>query len=167
MKLLIADYAATRAGIRVLLDDEHWEVCAEADDAAEAIAAADREAPDVCVIGLDLPGGAITAVREISHLRPDLAIVVLASSQDADDLLAVLRAGARGYAVPGIDAQGLQRVLRAVAAGEAAVPRSLVLELVRELQGGAGGVAGLTGREAQVLGMLRRGQSTSAIAGRL
>jgi DNA-binding NarL/FixJ family response regulator len=165
VRLLIADYAATRIGVRAVLDDE-WDVCAEADDADGAIAAASDQQPDICLIGLELPGGAVRAVREISDAAPGSALVGLATGHDADDLLAVLRAGAVGYSIAGAEPGQLRRVLRAVKAGEAAVPRSLVLELIRELQGAAG-AEGLTVREAQVLGMLRRGQSTSSIAMRL
>jgi DNA-binding NarL/FixJ family response regulator len=70
--------------------------------------------------------------------------------------------------MPGpIDAERLRTIVRAVAAGEAVVPRGMVLELMLELRAGGGGVDALTGRESQVLGMLRRGQSTAAIAARL
>jgi len=55
----------------------------------------------------------------------------------------------------------------AAAANEAVVPRSMVLELVLELQGGGTGADGLTSRESQVLGMLRRGHKTGEIADRL
>jgi DNA-binding NarL/FixJ family response regulator len=61
----------------------------------------------------------------------------------------------------------LGRVVDAVIAGEAAIPRSMVLALVRELQGGSAGGESLTTRERQVLGLLQRGQSTGQIADRL
>jgi DNA-binding NarL/FixJ family response regulator len=58
-------------------------------------------------------------------------------------------------------------VVKAIAANEAVVPRSMVLELLRELRGGGPGTDTLTARETQVLGMLRRGQTTAEIANRL
>ena len=57
--------------------------------------------------------------------------------------------------------------MKAIAANEAVVPRSMVLELLLELRGGGPGVDALSTREAQVLGMLRRGQTTAEIADRL
>jgi DNA-binding NarL/FixJ family response regulator len=61
----------------------------------------------------------------------------------------------------------LRKIVRAVVAKEAAVPRAMVLELMRELRGAVTSEEGLTGREGQVLGLLRRGHSTAAIAERL
>jgi DNA-binding NarL/FixJ family response regulator len=166
VRTVLADYFATRVGIASVLQDE-WEICGEAGTADEAIALAEQEQPDVCVIGLELPGGVIQAVRGAKLAAPHTAIVVFAAERDADDLLAVLRAGAVGYVPVDAGDEGLRRVMRAVAAGEAAVPRAMVLELIRELQSASGGTDGVTPREAQILGMLRRGQSTSAIASRL
>jgi DNA-binding NarL/FixJ family response regulator len=92
---------------------------------------------------------------------------VLALENDADHLLECVRAGAVGYVPGALDAERLNRVVMAAAAGEAVVPRSMVLELVLELRGGGTGAEALTGRESQVLGMLRRGHRTADIAERL
>lgn len=165
-RLLIADRVPTRVGIRMALNGD-VEVCAEAGDAEQAIRAAKRAQPDVCLVGEDLSGGAIAAVRGVSRAAPNAAVVVLDRSPDVDNLLEAVRAGAVGY-VPGtVDAERLRRIVRAVAAREAVVPRSMVLDLLLELRGGGPGTDALTAREAQVLGMLRRGQSTAEIAERL
>jgi DNA-binding NarL/FixJ family response regulator len=166
-RLLLADHAPTRLGIRIALGDE-IHVCGEAGSAEEAIIVAERERPDICLVGVDLPGGTIAAVQGICSAVPDTAVVVLASAPDVDDMIASVRAGAIGYIPASVKAGSLRRVVAAVASGEAAMPRSMVLGLARELRGTAAGRAdGLTPREAQVLNMLRRGQSTSAIANRL
>jgi DNA-binding NarL/FixJ family response regulator len=166
-RLLIADHAPTRLGIRIAVDDVVT-VCAEAGDAQEAISAAERVQPDVCIVGLEISGGGVVAVAGICAVAPSTAVIVLSSSSEPDDLLASVRAGAIGYLPGSIDPVPLRRVLGAVLCGEAALPRGMVLELARELQGTASPAAeGLTAREAQVLGMLRRAQSTSAIAQRL
>jgi DNA-binding NarL/FixJ family response regulator len=165
-RLLIADYAPTRLGIRMALGGEVV-VRAEAGDYESAIRAAMREQPDVCLVGRDLPGDGLAAVRGICRAAPRAAVVVLAQTSDPDDLLESVRAGAVGY-VPGtLDAERIRRVVRAIAANEAVVPRSLVLELLLELRGGGNGTDALTARESQVLGMLRRGCSTAGIAERL
>ena len=166
--MLIADNEPTRLGARNALGREIY-VCAEAADAEGAIAAATREQPDVCLIGLEIPGGGLTAVRGICEVAPATAVIVLAGIRDVDDLLDSVRAGAVGYLPAGdVDASMLRRIVRAVIADEAAVPRSMVLHLLAELRTVV--VADherLTTRETQVLGMLRRGHSTAVIARRL
>jgi two-component system, NarL family, response regulator LiaR len=164
MRVLIVDQAPMRAGIRLALGHD-IEICAEASTAEEAIRAAMREQPDVCLVGREIPGDGLVAVRGICRAAPESAVVVLAQIRDADDLLESVRAGAIGYVPDALDADRLRRVLDAITSNEAVVPRSMVLELLLELRGGGG--ESLTTRESQVLGMLRRGHSTAAIADRL
>lgn len=142
-------------------------MCAEADDAEAAIRAARREQPDVCLVGLGVPGGGILATRGVCGVAPRAAVVVLSTAPDVDDLLSCVQAGAVGYLLSDISASSLRMAVEAVIAGEAAVSRSMVLALIRELQGATIGGDNLTARERQVLGMLWRGRSTVAIADRL
>lgn len=147
--------------------DGEVDVCAEADDAETAIRAAKRDQPDLCLVGAAIDGGAIGAVRGICRAAPGAAVVVLADEEDVDDLLDCIRSGAVGY-VPGpVDAEHLRRVVRAVAAHEAVVPRSMVLELLLEVRSLGSGGGGLSTRESQVVGLLRRGHTTAEIARRL
>jgi DNA-binding NarL/FixJ family response regulator len=167
-RVLVADYGLVRLGVRMALQDEDGiEICAQAGDADEAIAEARRSQPDVCLVGWDLPGGGITAIHGMFEVAPIAAVVVLASTQDVDDLLAALRAGAIGYVPGGASCQSLRRVVRAVLSHEAAVPRSMVRDLILELRATTLGTHDVTRREAQVLDMLRQGHSTSEIALRL
>lgn len=166
ISLLVADDRATRLGIRMALADE-MRICAEADNAEQAILAAKREQPDVCLIGREIPGDGLGAVRGICRAAPGTAIVVLAAVRDVDEMLEAVRGGAMGYMPGPLDAERLLRIVRAVARREAVMPRSLVMDLMLELRGGAAESDLLTARETEVLGMLRRGQSTRAIAVRL
>ncbi len=166
VRMLLADRAPTRLGIRMALHGE-VEICAEADNAEQAIRAAMREQPDVCLIGRDLSGDGLGAVRGVCRAAPRAAVVVLSEVRDVDDLLAAVRAGAVGYIPEGLDATRLRKIVGAVTASEAVVPRAMVMELLMELRGAGSGVEALTHREAQVLGMLRRGHTTAAIARRL
>jgi DNA-binding NarL/FixJ family response regulator len=166
-RVLIADHAPTRLGTRMALAEDA-EICAEAGDADEAIAEAERTQPDVCLVGLEITGGGLRAVRGICEVAPDSAVIVFAGISDVDDLLAAVRAGAVGYVPGGVDADRVRRIVRAAADREATVPRSMVLSLLGELRAaGSAGDDRLTAREAQILGMLRRGHSTAGIAGRL
>jgi len=166
LRLLIADRAPTRVGIRIALNGA-VEVCAEADDAEQAIRAAKRLQPDLCLIGDHIAGDSLAAIRGVCRAAPACAVVVLAQAHDADYLLECVRAGAVGYVPGALDADRLNRVVKAAANNEAVVPRSMVLELVLELRGGGSGSDALTSRESQVLGMLRRGHRTADIAERL
>jgi len=166
-RLLIADHAATRLGIRMALDGL-VQVCAEGGNASDAIELAARTRPDLCLVGFELPGGGLVATRGIRDVAPEIPIIILANGADADDLLAAIDAGACGYLPGEAPGPSLARGVAAVLAGEAAIPRSIMIELVRALQAKAAGTSdGLTAREAQVLAMLERGQPTAAIAERL
>lgn len=165
-RVLVADNSATRLGIRMALGGE-VDICAEADDAEQAIRAAKREQPDVCLVGRDLPGDGLVAVRGVCRAAPRAAVVVLAEVRDVDDLLDAVRAGAIGYVPGGVDPARLRRVFAAALANEAVVPRAMVLDLLLELRGAGHGAEALTSREAQILGMLRRGHTTAEIGDRL
>jgi two-component system, NarL family, response regulator LiaR len=166
MRLLIVDNAPTRAGIRMALGDDVL-VCAEETVLDQAIRAAKREQPDIAFIGREVAGDWRALVRGVCRAAPLCAVVVLAQTSDPDDMLESVRAGAVGY-VPGVlDTERIRRVFRALQGSEAIVPRSMVNELLSELRGTHNAENGLTGREAQVLGMLRRGHSTAWIAERL
>jgi DNA-binding NarL/FixJ family response regulator len=158
--LLVADNEPTRIGILMALRGEA-DVCAEAENAEQAIRAAKREQPEVCLVGRSIIGDGIRATRGICRAAPRAAVVVVAQAFDADDLLEAVRAGAVGYVSAGdLDAAGLWRVVRAAAGGEAIVPRATVRRLLEELRDRGE----LSAREVQVLSMLRRGSSTAAIA---
>ena len=150
------------------LADQQIEICAEAGDVAHAIAEAQREQPDMCLVGSDLPGGGLAAVRGIQTVAPGATVIVLAGAGDASELLMAVRAGAIGY-VPGTTTrEQLRRACQAALAGEAVVPRSMVRTLIGELHKSAALIAGdLTSRQAQVLDLLRRGDSPTEVAGRL
>jgi DNA-binding NarL/FixJ family response regulator len=166
IRLLIADRAPMRLGVRIALDGE-VEICAEAETAEQAIRAAKLEQPDVCLIAWELTGGGRAAVRGIMRAAPGASVIVLADDCDIDAMLDAVRAGAVGY-VPGVvSVERLQKIIKAVGDDEAVLPRALVRDLLLELRAAGSVTDGLTAREAQVLGMLRRGHSTSAIAHRL
>lgn len=167
IRVLVADHVPTRLGIRLALAG-HAEICAEADTCPLAVSAACTSRPDVCLIGESLPGGGINAVREISRAVPETSLVVLSHRQSGHNLLTAVRAGAVGYVPAGFDAPQLRRVITSVVSDQVAVPRSLVRDLVTELRELQRAVEeGITGREAEILAMLRAGRTTTAIATQL
>ena len=164
--LLLVDRPPTRSGARTALTQE-FRICGEADDIEQAIRLADELQPDVCLIGRDVAGDDLASVSEVCRAAPACAVVVLSEVRDAEDMLAAVRAGAVGYVPGALDGDRLRRIVAAAVNDEAIVPRTMVHELLLELRAGGAGADALTARESQVLGMLRRGKSTAAIAKRL
>ena len=166
VKVLLVDHPPTRAGMRMAPGGE-VEICAECGEVDLAIRAAKLEQPDIALIGREIAGDWRAAVRGVCRAAPHCAVIVLAQSPDADDMLESIRAGALGY-VPGtIGADKLRTMFRFARTREALIPRTMVLELLTEIRGTSVPETGLTVREAQVLGMVRRGHSTAWIADRL
>jgi two-component system response regulator DevR len=166
VRLLIVDHAPTRAGIRLALAGE-VEVCAEAGDVETAIRAAKREQPRIAFLGTSISPEWCAAVRGICRAAAGCSVIVLAESEDPDDLLESVRAGAVGYVPGALEIDRLRHVFRAATAHEAVIPRAMVSDLLTELRSGGADDETLTRREAQVLRMLRRGHSTAGIAERL
>lgn len=175
--LIADDHAPTRADVREALEDHPaFTVCADVADAAEAVRAATRLLPDLCLLDIRMPGGGIGAAWEIAARLPETRIVMLTVSQADDDLFDALRAGASGYLLKDTDPQRLPLALLDVLNGEAAIPRRLVARLMREFRErgprrrtlvAREGTAQLTSREWEVLELLREGLSTSQISERL
>jgi DNA-binding NarL/FixJ family response regulator len=173
--VLVEDQLLVRTAVRRLLEAEGFEVVSEAVDAAAGTEAVIRERPDICLIDVSVPGGGITATREITRRTPETTVVMLTASSDHEDLLDSIRAGASGYLLKDMNPERLPAALRGVLAGEAAVPRALMAHLLTDLQTqgrrravvGKNGRAELTGREFEVLAMLCDGLSNAAIAERL
>jgi DNA-binding NarL/FixJ family response regulator len=158
----------------VALEEGGFEVCAEAGDAEEAVQAALREEPDLCLLDVRMPaGGGIRAAAEISERVPSAAIVMLTVSTEESDLFDSLRAGADGYLLKDTDPDRLPFALQGVLDGEAALPRTLAARVIEEFRSRDGRRrlllerrhgAKLTSREWEVLEALRLGRSTAEVA---
>jgi DNA-binding NarL/FixJ family response regulator len=174
--LLADDHAAVRAGIRLALAGEGFNVVAEAADGHEAVSMALEHKPDIALLDVNMPGSGIKAAEEIVLALPRTTVVMLTVSRDDDDLFAALRAGASGYLLKDTDPGRLPFALKGVLEGEAALPRGLVARLIEEFRTRGKrrrlplmrqrGVE-LTEREWEVLEFLHDGLSTAEIAGRL
>jgi two-component system nitrate/nitrite response regulator NarL len=173
--VLVEDQPLVRTAVRRLLETDGFLVVAEAGDAATGTEAVIRESPDLCLMDIAIPGGGISATREIRRRVPGTAVVMLTASDDHQDLIDSIRAGAAGYLLKGMDPNRLANALRGVLAGEAAIPRPLMAQLITDLQThgrrrtlvGKDGRAELTGREFEILELMCDGLSNPAIAKRL
>jgi DNA-binding NarL/FixJ family response regulator len=179
--VLADDHAPTRAGVKLALESAAFRIVAEAATAADAVRAALRHRPDVCVLDIYMPGGGIEAAGEIRDALPDTALVMLTASDSDDDLFAALRAGAAGFLPKTTSADRLAEALRGVLAGEAALPRMLTARLIEEFRARPArsrarsrrGVAGadygisLTDRELEIVELMLQDLNTTQIAQRL
>ncbi len=179
LRVLIADdHAPSRDDVRRALErDGRFGVCASVADAAEAIQAAVRERPDVCLLDIRMPGSGLAAAWEIAARLPQAKIVMLTVSDSDADLFAALHAGADGYLLKTMNLRRLPDALEGVHSGEAAIPRALVARVLehfrgreprwRQLAADDGFGERLTSREWEVLALLAQGLPTSGIARRL
>jgi DNA-binding NarL/FixJ family response regulator len=173
--VLADDHPVIRLGVRMALMRGGFEVLAEAADADGAVEATLRERPDVCLLDINMPGGGVEATARLAEAAPTTAVVMLTVSNHPEDLLAALRAGAKGYLLKDTRPDRLAAALCGVLKGEAALPRTLVGRVlhefrdlpVPELSPVRVGEVELTARESEIMRMLRSGLSTLEISERL
>jgi DNA-binding NarL/FixJ family response regulator len=165
------DHPVIRRGVSKALTRGGFQVLAEVGDGDAAVAAVQRELPDLCLLDISMPGGGIPTARRIAELASATSVVMLTVSNDIEDLLAALRAGAVGYLTKDTRPDRLPLALCGVLRGEAALPRALFGRVLRESRdftpsapGPAGvGDAALTPRESEILRSLQTGLSTVQI----
>ncbi|WP_353476175.1 response regulator transcription factor (plasmid) [Salipiger sp. H15] len=164
------DHPLFRGGV-VLTLQEHggFAVVAQAGTADEAIAAVEAHMPDVVLLDISMPGSGLAAASAIASRFPAVAIVMLTASEADDDLLAALKAGARGYVLKGVVADELTGILLGVADGASYVPPALAGRVLAALQDRRKTslpqeVEDLSEREAEILRHVALGQSNKEIA---
>ena len=145
-------------------------VVAQASSGREAGEYARYYRPDVVLAEADMPGcDGIELTRRLAQEVPEARVVLLAARGDDDLPLRAVRAGAAGYLTKDVEPDLLPRVVRKVAAGEAAIPRATVtrmLEWMREVpdSGWRPLRSRLTSREWEMVDLLAGGATTEAIA---
>jgi DNA-binding NarL/FixJ family response regulator len=176
-RVLIADdHPPTRAGVRMALERDGIEVCAEVTNAADAVEAAERERPDVCLLDVHMPGGGPSAASKITSSLPNTIVLMLTVSRDNEDLVESLRRGAVGYLLKEMDPASLPVAIRAALSGEGVLPRALAAGLIDEFRSRPGrsrlavqsaGHPSLSAREMEILELLAEGAGTADMAERL
>ena len=172
--LLVDDHTLFRSGIKaLLLREPGFEVVGEAGDGLEGVKRAISLQPDVVLLDLHMPGlSGKEAVQLILEDFPQAKVVMLTVSENADDLLDTLRAGALGYLLKNIDADFLINAVRRAAEGEAVMSAQMTSKLMASVRSHPIQVPAvapaehdkLTAREREILGWIAKGASNKEIA---
>jgi DNA-binding NarL/FixJ family response regulator len=172
---IVDDHGLFRAGVRAELED-HVELVGEAASVEEAVALVAAERPDVVLLDVHMPeGGGVAVIRGSAEQAPDTLFLALSASDAAEDVIATIRAGARGYVTKNIATDELLDAIARVQAGDAVFsPRlaGFVLDAFAGHSAPAGRDADpeldqLTAREREVLRHIARGYMYKEVALRL
>jgi len=171
--VVVDDHALVRAGVKAEIVD-YFDVVGEADDVEGAIDVIAGTRPDVVLLDVHIPGGNAPAViAGVRAAEVETTFLALSVSDAAEDVIAVIRAGARGYVTKAIAGDDLVAAIRRVASGDAVFSPRLA-GFVLDAFAGVIPTAQvdsdfdqLTAREQEVLRLLARGYTYKEVGRRL
>ena len=166
IRLLIADdHAVVREGLqRLVATFEGVELVGAAANGQEAVDRCRAAEPDVLLMDIEMPVlDGIAATRAIAAAQPDVAVVVLTSFSDRDQILQALDAGAVGYLLKDAEPDEIAKAVRAAARGEAPLDPRAGRALL-SARGSSSPLDGLSEREREVLRLVARGLPNKLIA---
>ncbi|MCL8253238.1 response regulator transcription factor [Aeromicrobium fastidiosum] len=167
---IVDDHAMFRTGVRSEVDGV-VDVVGEAEDVESAVALIAATTPDVVLLDVHMPGGGgIEVIRRLHVRHPDVRFLALSVSDAAEDVIGVIRAGARGYVTKNISGSELLDAITRVAAGDAVFSPRLA-GFVLDAFAGTIEVAQvdedldrLTAREREVMRLIARGYAYKEVA---
>jgi DNA-binding NarL/FixJ family response regulator len=172
---IVDDHGLFRAGVRAELEG-HVELVGEAATVQEAVSLVTEQRPDVVLLDVHMPdGGGVAVIQGAMSAAPDTLFLALSASDAAEDVIATIRAGARGYVTKNIATDELLDAIDRVRGGDAVFSPRLAGFVLDAFAGPAPTGAGdadpdldqLTAREREVLRHIARGYMYKEIALRL
>jgi DNA-binding NarL/FixJ family response regulator len=171
--VIVDDHDLFRAGVRVSLGRE-VEVVAESGDVEGAVQAIEELEPDVVLLDVHMPGGGgVEVIRRVAETRPAVRFLALSVSDAAEDVIALIRAGARGYVTKTISGPALTDAACRVRDGDAVFSPRLAGFVLDAFAGEIPAAQVdpeldlLTPREREVLQHIARGYMYKEIAAQL
>jgi len=169
---LVDDHQLFLAGVKAELEGKA-EVVGVASDVDVAITEIRRTRPDVVLIDVHMPGGGgLAVIGAITETNPDIKFLALSVSDAAEDVIAMIRAGARGYVTKTIGPDDLAEAIDRIKAGDAVFSPRLAGFVLDAFAGGLPvpideELDQLTAREREVLRLIARGFAYKQVAARL
>lgn len=171
--VIVDDHALFRSGVRSEVEGL-VDVVGEAGSVEEAIRVIAEERPDVVLLDVHMPGGGgVEVIRRVAAVDPGRRFLALSVSDAAEDVIAVVRAGARGYVTKSISGEELAAAIERVRGGDAVFSPRLAGFVLDAFAGSVPAAEvdpeldQLTMREREVLRMIARGYMYKEVAQRL
>lgn len=169
--LLVDDHTLFRTGMKLLLQrNPEFDIVGEASDGLEGVKRAKQLRPDVVLMDLNMAGlSGLEAMQLIVEDMPEVAVLMLTVSEEAEDLSAALKNGARGYLLKNIEADYLTLAIKKAAVGESVIAQSMTEKLIMQFRNGMNPAPSplkekLTARERETMVCVARGESNKEIA---
>ena len=172
--LIVDDHPMMRTGLAQLIDNEgDLKVCAEADNAGQAIDLVAKQKFDLALCDISLPDkNGLELIKDLRALKPELPILVVSMHDEMIYAERVLRAGGRGYIMKQAGGEKFLRAIRQVLARQIYVSEKMSARILESFSGhkpesASSPVAKLTDREFEVFQLIGLGKGTREVAGQL